>query len=142
MKKNKPGRKSFVGGTVSPRRKRKAKASSPLAHLGSRTAVKTAAKRTAFATVFEAIWRSGAEKVEAVKEAAHRVGVRLRDATSWMQRLNAAAGDETDASIDSPSQVDPRAVLGNRPGQGRPSAWTDVDCQQRPELNVAEHAYF
>ena len=132
MKKNKPGRKSFVGGTVSPRRQRKAKTSSPLAHLGSRTAVKKDAKRAAFATVFEAIWRSGAEKVEAVKEAAHRVGARLRDATSWMQRLNAVAGDESDASMDSPSQVDPRAVLSWQ------SAWAGAPvCMDRRGLPTA-----
>ena len=44
--------------------------------------------------------------------------------------------------MDTPSQVDPRAVLGNQPGQGRPSAWTTGHTwiANSPELNVAEHA--
>ena len=113
----KPPRKSFE---KTPARKARSKGTSPLRHRGTKSSVKKSSKRQGFATLVTQLMRDGMEGAEAVAEAGSRLKVRKRDRTKWMARLEEAAGV---GSIDDPSLIDPRALIGNAEGQGRPSAW-------------------
>ena len=114
----KPPRSSFVPRT--PARKGRGKAKSPLRHRGTKSSVLKSSRRQGFATLVTQLMREGMEKADAVAEAGSRLSVRKRDRTKWMARLEEAAGV---GSIDDPSLIDPRALIGNAEGQGRPSAW-------------------
>ena len=120
----KPRRQQFLPRCISPRRKRQSKKSSPLDRPSSRpSGEQIEAKRTAFAFSFQTLWRAGVSKVQAAIQARLNVGARKRDSKAWMEKLNAAAADEDNGSISSPSQVNYSTLKGHIEGAGRPSEW-------------------